>query len=309
MLAADRERGTISLIGAQPTTVSSIVTLRIGLRFAVVVGVTLLAALVGVVAAGVPFAMDTWSRVGIWTLATGLYGAFWFAVAMAIAARGASGATTALAAGGAWLVLVVIVPAAVNVVTGALYPMPSRVQMVQVMREASDEASARGSTLLAQYFEAHPDLLPDGGQHVADAAAIRAAVADEVQRLVRPVAETFDAQATHQRLLAARLRFLSPALLLRGVLDDVTGTGAVRYETFTTQVTAFHDAWREHFTVLAVARQPVESIAAVPVFTFVDESAGDVARRACPALAVLAAGACVLGGIFVHSMRRYSCAR
>ena len=101
MLAADRERGTISLIGAQPTTVSSIVTLRIGLRFAVVVGVTLLAALVGVVAAGVPFAMDTWSRVGIWTLATGLYGAFWFAVAMAIAARGASGATTALAAGGA----------------------------------------------------------------------------------------------------------------------------------------------------------------------------------------------------------------
>ena len=296
VLAGERERRSLPLLASQSTPLATVLSARIGLRAVVIAGTTLAIGLAGMLATDVTLTDgNTLARLVVWTLAVGCYSAFWFAVALAVGSRGQGAATTALSAAGVWLVLAVVVPAALSFAVNTFYPMPSRVQMVQAMREASDEASSRGSVLLAQYFEEHPELLPDGEQYVADAAATRAAVAEEVQRLTRPVAETFDTQAARQRAAADRLRYLSPTLLVRDVLDDVSGTGAARYATFTEQVSEFHARWRAHFTALTVARRPVGQLADVPSFTFADESAGDVARRAAPVFLTLVVAIALLG--------------
>ena len=67
--------------------------------------------------------------------------------------------------------------------------------MVQAVREASDEANAGGSTLLARYYEDHPELaIGDAAQAMNDFNIVRVAVNDDVERRVRPVIDHFEEQ-------------------------------------------------------------------------------------------------------------------
>ena len=142
----------------------------------------------------------------------GVYGLLWFAVAVVANAIGRHSATNAVALAAIWLALVVVVPSVVNVAATTLYPVPSRVQMMQAMREASDEASAQGSQLLAQYYEDHPEMA--GGQADLDAFAIQSyAVQEDVTRRVQPVMARFDDPA------------VPPAAVREPVPISVSGAG------------------------------------------------------------------------------------
>jgi ABC-2 type transport system permease protein len=185
--------------------------------------------------------------------------------------------------------------------------MPSRVQMVQAMRAASDDASARGSTLLAKYFEDHPEFAPDDPERaMADFAVTRVAVADEVDRLVRPVVGQYEAQIARQQAAAATWRFTSPALIVREALDDVAGTGAARYSAFVGQVDAYHRQWREFFTPLTLKRGRVERLEDVPAFQYAEETTGALLERVLPGLGWLALSTAVVGWFGARRLRSYS---
>ena len=175
------------------------------------------------------------------------------------------------------------------------------------MRDASAEASTRGSVLLAKYMEDHPELTPtdDRGRAAADTAVTRVAVAAEAERLVRPVAERYETQIANQRKAAAWLRYTSPALIARGVLDDIAGTSGARHAGFVRQVDGFHAEWRNFFTPLVAARSRVSSVDAVPSFQYVDESFSAVLRRAAPGLAVILTACLLLALAGARGLGRY----
>jgi ABC-2 type transport system permease protein len=77
-----------------------------------------------------------------------------------------------------WLALVVLLPSLCNVLATTTYPVPSRVEMIQAVREASDAATAEGSKLLSKYYEDHPELAAgDAAQAMNDFNIIRVAAA------------------------------------------------------------------------------------------------------------------------------------
>ena len=82
-----------------------------------------------------------------------LYALFWFALAAWVNSLRRSSAWNATVLVGAWLVLVVVLPAAVNIAAGMLHPLPSRVEMITAQRDASNDAVNRRSELLARYLE------------------------------------------------------------------------------------------------------------------------------------------------------------
>jgi ABC-2 type transport system permease protein len=310
VISSEREQGTLSLLLSQPVALGRVVLAKIALRFLFFLGTILTVAIVGLMATGLSLLdPQVVPRLAIWVAAVALYGAFWFAVTLAIASRGHGSAATALGAAGTWLVLVSVVPALVNLAINAVYPMPSRVQMVQAMREASDDASAQGSVLLARYFEDHPELAVDvdnTDRAARDVVVTRVAVADEVQRLVRPVVEQYETQIDRQRAAADRLRYLSPALVVRAVLDDVSGTGAARHAWFIEQVDAYHASWREVFRPLLLTNGRVDRLEDVPHFTYLEEWSRDVAWRAAPGLLTLLALTGAFTWFSAMAIRRYS---
>jgi ABC-2 type transport system permease protein len=307
VLSGEKEEGTLALALSQPVSLASLVVAKLGLRLmlfvAAIVTLTLIALLVTGVSLGAP---GVGPRLAAWVAAVVAYGLLWFAAAVAVIARGYSSSTNATALAALWLLVTIVVPSTLNLLANTLYPVPSRVALVQAMRAASDEANTRGSQLLARYYEDHPELAPDSVERAMNQASlIRVATNTEIEARVQPVLRTFEVQRASQQRLVGGLRWLSPALLLQEALNDLSGTGTARHEAFLAQVGAFHEQWRGFFVPLVFTNAPLDTLQNVPRFTFQDETDRGVARRVAPNVLGLVAAAGLIGLSGLRALRRY----
>ena len=124
---------------------------------------------------------------------------------------------------GAWLVLVVVLPAAINIAAGLLHPLPSRVEMITAQREASNDAVNRRSELLARYLEDHPEMASGVVAEEPGLGALAWAATDAVNGRLEEVTAVHDARRAEQLALIRRYRFLSPALLAQGCSSTPPG--------------------------------------------------------------------------------------
>ena len=286
VLSEEREQGTLALTLSQPVSTRAVVGAKLAFRALLVVGLAAGVSLLGILATG-GFASS--GRVILWCASVTLYSLFWFALAAWVNGLRRSSAWNATALVGAWLVLVVVLPAAVNIAAGLLHPLPSRVEMITAQREASNDAVNRRSELLARYLEDHPEMAGGVVAEEPGNAALAWAATDAVNGRLEEVTTGYDARRADQLALVGRYRFLSPALLAQEVLVDAAGTGDARFARFELQVRAFAEEWRQFFVpaILADERMTVDVLPEVPTFQFVDEESADVARRATIPLTVL----------------------
>ena len=286
VLSEEREQGTLALTLSQPVSARGVVASKLAFRALLVVGMVLAVSLAGILVAG-DFGAP--GRVLLWCAAVVAYALFWFVLAAWVNSLRRSSAWNATVLVGAWLVLVVVLPAAINIAAGLLHPLPSRVQMVTAQREASNEAVNQRSELLARYLEDHPEMAEGVVADEPGLGALAWAATDAVNRRLEEVTAEHDARRAEQIALVSRYRFLSPALLAQEVLIDAAGTGDARFAAFQSQVRVFAERWREFFVPAILASEQMNAgvLSDVPQFRLAAEASGDVARRAGVPLAVL----------------------
>ena len=286
VLSEEREQGTLALTLSQPVSVRDVVTAKLAFRALLVVGMVLAISLLGILATG---GLDSPGRVLLWCAAVVAYSLFWFVLAAWVNTLRRSSAWNATVLVGAWLVLVVVLPAAINIAAGLLHPLPSRVEMITAQRDASNEAVNRRSELLARYLEDHPEMAEGVVADEPGLGALAWAATDAVNRRLEEVTSEHDARRADQIVLVRRYRFLSPALLAQEVLADAAGTGDARFAHFQSQVRAFAEQWREFFVpaILADEQMTASVLPNVPRFRLADEDPSDAARRAAVPLTVL----------------------
>ena len=294
VLSEEREQGTLALTLSQPVSARSVVTMKLAFRALVVAGIVLGVSLLGALATG---GFGSPGRILLWSVTVVAYSLFWFALAAWVNALGRSSAWNATVLVGAWLVLVVVLPAAINAAAGLLHPLPSRVEMVTAQREASNDAVNRRSELLARYLEDHPEMAEGVVADEPGLGALSWAATDAVNGRLEEVAAEHDARRTEQTALVRRYRFLSPALLAQEALLDAAGTGDARFADFQSQVREFAEQWREFFVPAIMADEQMNAgvLADVPTFSLADGDSADLARRATAPLAVLAGLLALIG--------------
>jgi len=204
---------------------------------------------------------------------------------------------------------VLVIPSLLNVGVKYLHPVPSRVELIQAMREASSETAAKGSLLLAKYYEDHPELAGDRSD-TADFAALALANQEQIEKRVQPVLDRFDQQLDRQQVLVDRYRFLSPAVVAQAALFDIAGTGEHRYKHFLGLTDAFHRDWRTHFYryILRNASLAPQDIDLFPRFRFEEEPWSTVASRSTTGLLALLFLTITAGAVAVWKLRRYTVA-
>lgn len=310
LLSSEKEQGTLALILSQPVSLAALITAKINVRAAVLGGVLVMVLGASLLVGGLlPHSPATWLRIVAWLAVVGVYGAIWFSLAVFVTSFGRGSAANALTLAATWLLLVLVLPAFFNLAATTLHPVPSRVQMIQAMREAADEANAEGSKLLARFYEDHPELAADSPERAMnDFNVIRLAVADRTEARVRPVIDAFDRQLARQQDLVSRVQWLSPAILAQGAMNDLAGTGVARHRHFVSQVDAFHREWRGFFAPRVVKAAQVREFDALPRFTFVEEAEARVHGRVVDGLIGMALPALLLGAIGLRRLSRYSIA-
>ena len=296
VLSEEREQGTLALTLSQPVSARNIVAAKLAFRALLVVGTVLAVSLLGILATG---GSASPGRVALWCATVAIYALLWFALAAWVNSLRRSSAWNATVLVGAWLVLVVVLPAAINIAAGLLHPLPSRVQMVTAQREASNDAVNQRSELLARYLEDHPEMagsvVPDDEPALG---ALAWAATDAVNQRLEAVTTEHDASRAEQIALVRRYRFLSPALLAQEALMDAAGTGDARFARFQAEVRAFAEEWKEFFVPAILAGEQMDAgvLPDVPTFELADEESADVTRRAAVPLTVLS-GLLLLVGV------------
>lgn len=287
LVSAEREQGTMALMLSQPVSARRVLLLKLAIRVAFVLGLTLVLTLGVVLSAGISLtAPGTLTSLALWCAVILAYSLFWIAAAVAVNALGRSSATNALALLGVWLTVVVVIPSLVAATVTTLYPAPSRVALTTELRRVGDQAAAQGDTAVSQFLADHPEMAQLGALSSRNAWGRTIALQERTEDAMRPTYAAFDAALEAQRTAADRFRVLSPAIVVQDALHDVAGRGVNRYRHYAAQVDTFHQGWQQYFfrRVFAEATMTPSDFTALPQFAYRDEPAAAIVRRVFLAL-------------------------
>jgi ABC-2 type transport system permease protein len=271
LLAGEREQGTLAMSLASARQPAAALAGKLAARVAAPIAAMLLAVAVGV------WIFAGWERVASAGFAALLvvvllYGLFWAALATAVDGLGRGSAFNALTLIGAWVAITMILPAAINSLAAFAHPAPSRIDMVLAARAASTDADKARDASLARYAQEHGEAgRPAGGPQ--EMTLRRLATQEAAFQRVEAIVAEHDAQLAHQRDMADRLGYLSPAYLTYQALANIAGSGETRYRAFLDRIRAFHVDWREFFLSRAKAGASLtaQDYAALPRFPQADD--------------------------------------
>lgn len=298
LLAGERERGTLALVLSQPVSLATFVLGKALQRAALLIAVVLVLGLLAPMIAGGTISDPGGPlRLALYAGLLIVYTAFWLTLAVAVNAWGRSSAGNALSLVGIWLALLVVVPGLASVAVDTLHPSPSRVELINLAREAAREAESRSSVL-----EGNHGKTPGTEELGRRAIEVQSAF----ERQVAPVVDRFREQHARQQAMVDQLRFLSPAILLHEGLSDVAGSSVGRHQDFSAQVDRFHDALKGFFherTERAAALTPAD-YDAMPRFSYRERPDAALAGRVAVSLGALGLACAALIALALVGLKR-----
>jgi ABC-2 type transport system permease protein len=309
VLSIEKEQGTLPLVLSQQVSLRTLVAAKVLVRAVLVVGVAVAIACVATALGGA----DVWHagtiwRLLVWIVAVASYGLFWFALAVLVNAAGRSSSANAVVLAGVWLAFVLLIPTLVNSATSAAYPLASRVEMIQAIRRASDAANARGSELLGRFFQDHPDMVrASAALSTDDFYSRRLAVQEDVERQAQPVLDRFSEQLARREHFVNRFQYLSPAMVVQMLFNDIADASSARYRHFVAQVDDYHKAWRAFFypRILQRATLSDRDWEEMPTFVYHPEPERAVLGRALTGLIGLILPTFCLSALAWYRLTRY----
>ena len=311
MLSGEREDGTLALVLSQPVRLRTLLLAKVAVRAATVLSIAGGLVIAGLIAAKVNLGDNGVLAAALWWfVVVSAYAGFWFGIALVVNATVRGSAASAVASVSTWLVLVILAPVLVNLVAQSRYPTPSRVEFVTMVRSITNQANAVSNVLMSKYTVDHPELAARGGLDVNDFWARSLTVQDTIEKTLAPYYESFDRQLDQQQQVVNSARVVTPALLVQTALEDLAGTGLPRWQAFRVQTLAFHRQWQSYFVPRQLRREKLSAadVAAVPSFTFREESGAVVRTRVLMSLVWLVLPAVLLWGVGLARLRRYSVA-
>jgi ABC-2 type transport system permease protein len=309
VLSSEREDGTLALVASQAVRLRSVLWGKVLTRGALLLFCAGLTVLFGAAIAGADLTADgALGALSGWIAIALAYAVFWLAAAFLINVLGRSSAANALALLAVWLVLVVLVPATLATTVNVLHPVPSRVELMTAMRDASNAASARGSQLLSVYYQDHPELMAaqGGSPNMNDFATRSIAVAEEVARLTQPLAERFDTRLAAQQRIVDRWRYVSPAVAAYDALTRLAGTDGDRYREFQRQADVYVVKLKQFALPLIAGQRRFsrELLEQIPTFVFDNSAAAARSQAGRRTLASVLSMLALAGALLLMALRR-----
>src|SRR3546814_489761 len=261
MLSGEKESGTLALAMTQPVSLRTFMAgkllSRIALLMLVIVIIGLYAMLFSGSALGVLDDPDAWVRFGLFLLATFIYSLFWFGLGVFVNSLNKSSETNVTILSGAWLLIVVVLPALISLTATTAYPAPSRMELKVAMRDASIAAEKAEDDTTKAYYTDHVEMLPE--KETETYLTVFLARQDALEKAVEPVFAQFRGQLERQEAIVGWFQLLSPAVAMQNALNEISGNSTDRYNAYMDKVFAFQKEWKQFFTPRYLQREIMDS--------------------------------------------------
>lgn len=245
VLSKENELGTIRLLGSQPISLSCWLRQKMAIRFIIFTSISLLSILVSMSIFTTNILENITSLFGFFFI-TGLYIFFWFMVSYSINLHVRTSSKSALTLISVWLILVIIFPATINQVSTTLYPTPSRIKMINEIRQVKKDNEKKQNEILSDYLRSHPELTQEDEKQKFGFWHNYFASEKVLENKTKPLLAVYEKQLHKQQTLLNTFKFISPAILLQQSLNTIAGTSEKHYNDFKLQVYTFSESWRDY---------------------------------------------------------------
>lgn len=310
LLSSEKENGTLGLLLSQPVTLRQVLLGKVLARVLVIFPALILTVLLGLLITGNKIGtFEGGGKFLLWCGIVVFYGLFWFALAVLVNSFDYNSPTNATALAGIWLIFVIIVPSLLNTATITLYPIPARSELIVASREAQPDVEKEGEQILAKFYEDNPGLRPTANEaEISDFRRKLLLVFLNDRKEVAPLIEKYDSQLNKRQSLVSKFSLCSPAVITQESLNDIAGTGFVRYQTFREQVNRFVEINRQFYVpkIIKGEKLTASDYDLIPRFYFSEEPVGNLSSRVGFSLAglIILLFFC-LSGIF-YKLQRFS---
>ncbi|WP_420601318.1 DUF3526 domain-containing protein [Flagellimonas sp.] len=256
VLSAERENGSLKILASQPISIPMWVLQKIVIRFLWITTLTVI--LLIATFAVFSDSIDLGSMLSFILLVVA-YISFWFALAFVINLRTGNSAKNAITILGLWLVFVLLAPSMMNQLGNTLYPMPSRTLMINQMRVIKAEATKKQDEILDNFLRDHPEYAINDPSQNRQFYHRYMASQNLVKKELEPVVSQFEKQLQKQQAWIAKLKWVSPAIIMQQALNQISGSSTKDYENYRSQVIQFAEEWRQHLIPFLYNNQPFTS--------------------------------------------------
>lgn len=198
-----------------------------------------------------------------WTALVLAYSLFWAGVAALVCARASSRGTAAFAGFGAWVSIVVLLPALLAAIVSLAAPLPQRERTIVAMRDAADAVQTNRVAVMARFYDQHPEWRPERtALDKLPSSVTRLARAVELERALAGVEAGFEQARQRQAQLLQAWGVISPVSLTHEALSVLGGQDSARHQVFLAEVQVHQQQLRSFFqariqqAALADERQP-----------------------------------------------------
>ncbi|TXG00830.1 ABC transporter permease subunit [Massilia arenae] len=227
LFAAERERGMAPWLLSQPIAPAHLLAAKAAAR-ALLLALPLAAIVVATLAFASEAGPTALLQAGGLVL---LYALFWLVLALFVNLVARNAAQAALGCLGAWLALVVLLPALALGVADLAAPPVSQAERANALRAKAMQARAELRTAVA------PDRVP--APNIPDSLRRRALEVERGERLIQEALQPYRAQQAQRLAWLDGLRVVSPAIALQDALERLAGSDAGRALRFQDQAHGF----------------------------------------------------------------------
>ncbi len=287
VLAADRSRGSLSMLMSFPVRLPRLAWTRLLFRNGILWG-TAVAAMALLLIVNDPGGGDRYARFGLWIAVCLAYAAFWTTlIAFCIASfRTATNAAAALIA--VWMLITLAIPATVTTVSEAAYPTPSRLAFLSEIRLAQGETNRELAEVTKGFLLDHPEL--SVGDESLPSYFRAAFLSNEAARAnTRPILDAYEAARAGRARTLGWAQYLSPSIIAQRLLNIAAGADLDRQHRFQAQTQDALQALAAAVGPAIVSRNrlSVEDFDTLSPFRFEEPRIGAVASAALPPMAFL----------------------
>lgn len=249
LLSQEKERGTLRVVGSQAVSIKKWLFQKLVFRFVFFVALCVIFFLLFIFLFSPPaFQHPVDILLSILLIAT--YALFWFVLSGIVNIRVNKSSKNALVLIGLWLLIVLIIPVTANQVGASLYPTPSRLKMINEIREANRDIEKKQDKILDAYLRDHPELAGTTDKKNYNFWHKYFASQKVLQKEIEPLLNKHQSTVKKQQQLIRYFKYLSPSIIMQESFNKIAGTSADDYDNYKQQVFAYAEVWRKHIVPL-----------------------------------------------------------
>jgi ABC-2 type transport system permease protein len=241
VLSDEKEQGTFPIIQVQPVNMRSVIWYKHLFWFGITIFLWVLLSVISFSCIGITMAER--SSIGWWFLITISYATTWFALTLLVNTFNKSSAFNAIASLGLWILLLVVIPAVINLaISREKLVDPTRLTEFIRRQQGVGETKQEKLTLLAHFYQRYPQYRnsdTSDGNTFLDFQAYSAFVTLQDDE-ARPKVNAYYQQVWARYQETASYNLINPAVNTQNLLNIVGHSGLEDAFAFRIAIEQFH---------------------------------------------------------------------